>query len=293
MSQSLWLDMLGCSVRQYDAGGVNTRVIEAGTGEPVVLLHGLTGHAESWARNILPLAQHFRVLAVDMIGHGLTDKPDRPYLLPAFVGHLRDLVRAAGVGDAHLVGQSLGGWVATWLALEHPEEVRTLTLVTSAGFKVNLGTEGVAKLQSRVRSVTQKALGAPTRESVRARLEWLMHRSETVTDELVELRYRIFTRPDSRRTMARMVDDVTGDANLDYVLTEDRLRRLGVPTLVLWSRHNPTTPWEEAEAAAGVIPKGRFELMDDCAHWPQFEDPARFNALAAAYLSEHRNDTFG
>lgn len=285
--ESFWLRMLGCSVRWYDAGGISTRVVEAGAGEPVVLLHGLSGHAESWAKNILPLAERFRVLAVDMIGHGLTDKPDRPYLLPAFVEHLRDLMRAAGASSAHLVGQSLGGWAAAWLALEHPEEVRTLTLVTSAGLKVTLETDRLGQLQSQVRAVTQRALDAPTRESVRTRLEWLMHQPASVTDELVEVRYRIFTRPDSRRTMARMVDDVTGSANLEYALTEDRLRRLDVPTLVLWTRHNPTTPWEEGEAAAQVIRESRFELMEGCAHWPQFEDPVRFNALVLAFLSGH------
>lgn len=284
---TLWLDLLGCSVRYYDAGGITTRVLEAGTGEPVVLLHGLSGHAESWARNVMPLAERFRVLAVDMIGHGLTDKPERPYLLPAYVEHLQNVLRAAGAGEAHLVGQSLGGWIAAWLALEQPEAVRTLTLVTTAGLKVNLATEGMQQLQAQVRTVTQQALGAPTRESVRARLEWLMHRPETVTDELVELRYRIFLREDSRRTMARMVDDVTSDANLAYALTEDRLRRLETPTLVLWSRHNPTTSWMEGEAAAAVIPKGRFELLEDCAHWPQFEDHERFNAITLAFLSEH------
>jgi 2-hydroxy-6-oxonona-2,4-dienedioate hydrolase len=284
---TMWLDLLGCSVRYYDVGGVTTRVIEAGTGEPVVLLHGLSGHAESWARNLVPLAERFRVLAVDMLGHGLTDKPDGSYLLPAYVEHLRAVLRATGAGEAHLVGQSLGGWVAAWLALEQPEAVRTLTLVTTAGLKVNLGTEGIQQLQSQVRTVTQKALGTPTRESVRARLEWLMYRPETVTDELVELRYRIFLREDSRRTMSRMVEDVTSDANLEHALTEERLRRLETPTLVLWTRHNPTTPWEEGEAAAAVIPKGCFELLEDCAHWPQFEDPERFNEIALAFLREH------
>jgi 2-hydroxy-6-oxo-6-(2'-carboxyphenyl)-hexa-2,4-dienoate hydrolase len=288
---TLWLDMLGASVRYYDAGNIRTRVIEAGVGDPVVLLHGLSGHAESWARNIVPLAERFRVLAVDMIGHGLTDKPEAPYRLPAFVDHLRSVLAATGAGPAHLMGQSLGGWVAAWLALEQPEAVRTLTLVTTAGLQVNLATERMQQLQNQVRTVTQKALGAPTRDSVRARLEWLMHRPESVTDELVELRYRIFVREDSRRTMGRMVDDVTGDANLEYALTEERLGRLEAPTLVLWSRHNPTTPWDEGKAAAEVIPKGRFELLEDCAHWPQFEDPQHFNQRALAFLSEHSLDS--
>src|SRR5437588_8207286 len=108
--------MLGASIRYYDAAGVRSRALEAGSGEAVILLHGLTGHADTWVRNVIPLSKHFRVLAIDMIGHGLTDKPQVSYAMPTFVRHVRDLMFAAGISRAHLVGQALGGWVAACLA---------------------------------------------------------------------------------------------------------------------------------------------------------------------------------
>src|SRR5205085_1365087 len=76
---SIWVDLLGAEVRFRDAGGLRTRSIEAGEGEPLILLHGSGGHAEAYSRNVLPLANDFRVHAVDMIGHGLTDKPESGY----------------------------------------------------------------------------------------------------------------------------------------------------------------------------------------------------------------------
>ena len=83
---TFWLEMLGGEVRYYDAGGVRTRCLEAGSGPALVLLHGTGGHAESWIRNVLPLGAHFRVYAIDMVGHGFSDKPNPDIITP---DHLR------------------------------------------------------------------------------------------------------------------------------------------------------------------------------------------------------------
>src|SRR6478752_8198150 len=115
----MWLELLGLDVRQHyvDAGGVRTRVLEAGTGPALLLLHGMGGHAETYQRNIGPLARHFRVIVPDMIGHGYTDRPDVSYTLDDYADHLFDLLTALGVEKAHLSGEALGGSVAAWMAL--------------------------------------------------------------------------------------------------------------------------------------------------------------------------------
>src|SRR6185436_13870284 len=69
---TIWVDLLGTQVKYYDAAGLRTRAIEAGSGDALILLHGSGGHAEAYTRNVVPLAEHFRVCSVDMIGHGLT-----------------------------------------------------------------------------------------------------------------------------------------------------------------------------------------------------------------------------
>src|SRR5262245_50980332 len=104
---SIWVDLLGAEVKYYDAGGIRTRAIEAGAGEPLILLHGSGGHAEAYTRNVMPLAEHFRVYSIDMIGHGLTDKPDGDYQAPDYARHIVDFMDAAGIQQAHLAGESL------------------------------------------------------------------------------------------------------------------------------------------------------------------------------------------
>ncbi len=287
---TFWIEALSASVRYYDAGGVRTRVIEAGEGgPPVVLMHGLSGHAESFIRNVVPLsAAGYHVYAVDAIGHGFSSKPaDVTYHSPAFERHLLDVLEAIGAESAHLIGQSLGAWTAWRVALAHPGRVRSLTSATGAG--ILLGDEA-AKEQSeeihkRVGSVTARALEEPTRERVRARLQWLMASPDRVTDELVETRYRIFNLPDSRAVMGKVSAEQTSDANRANLITEDDLARTEVPVLLLWTDKNPTVPASVAERAARIVPGARFELIEGAGHWPQFEQPDEFHRIVLDFLA--------
>src|SRR5580704_19680427 len=89
-SGSMWLELVGTGIKEtfHDVGGIRTRVLEAGDGPPLLILHGTGGHAETYQRNIGPLSRHFRVLVPDMLGHGFTDRPDVPYTLDDFSNHL-------------------------------------------------------------------------------------------------------------------------------------------------------------------------------------------------------------
>jgi 2-hydroxy-6-oxonona-2,4-dienedioate hydrolase/2-hydroxy-6-oxo-6-(2'-carboxyphenyl)-hexa-2,4-dienoate hydrolase len=287
---TFWTEALGASVRYYNAGGVRTRVIEAGEdGPPVVMMHGLSGHAESFVRNVVPIAAAgYRVYAVDAIGHGFSAKPaEVTYHSPVFERHLLDLLDAVGADRAHLIGQSLGAWTSWRVALAHPERVRSLVSATGAGI---LLSDEASKKQSqeihkRVGSVTARALEEPTRERVRTRLEWLMASPERVTDELVETRYRIFNLPDSRDVMGKVSAEQTSEANRVNLITEADLARTTVPVLLLWTDKNPTVPASIAQRAAELVPGARFELVEDAGHWPQFEQPDAFHSIVLDFLA--------
>jgi 2-hydroxy-6-oxonona-2,4-dienedioate hydrolase/2-hydroxy-6-oxo-6-(2'-carboxyphenyl)-hexa-2,4-dienoate hydrolase len=290
---SLWTDALGAQVRFIQAGPWRTRVLEAGEGDHhVILLSGITGHVEGWTRNVLPLTERgLHVYAIDAIGHGFTDKPvDRPYTAPLFTEHIIATMDALGIERADLVGQSLGGWNALYTAKTHPDRVGKLVHVTGAGILLDDAARAQESedVGDRVRSVTQKALAAPTRQSVRERLEWLMYDPATVTDELVESRYRIYTLPDSQQAMPRLVEDAPGAANRPYLLTESDLAALPQETLIIWSDHNPTTPPEVGQRAAEIIPNASFAMIEDAGHWPMFEQPEAFNRIAGDFLTNGR-----
>ena len=282
---SFWIDLLGAETRFRTVGGHRTRSIEAGAGDPVICLHGVSGHAEAWVRNLLPLGRFGRLHALDMLGHGLTDKPLIDYsigVLGAHVLRFADEIRAEKI---HLVGQSLGGWVSAWLAVNHPDRVASFISVTGAGLQItDDGAALTAKHGANVGNATKQALDNPTREKVRTRLEWLVRDPKLVTDELVEVRYRLYSQPDFLAVAPRLVDAFTFNIKPTEVMTREKLATISAPTLVFWTRHNPTMHWEVGKQASQIIPNASWYLMEDAGHWPQFEKPEEFNEVVGTFL---------
>ncbi|MGK2931682.1 MAG: alpha/beta fold hydrolase [Solirubrobacterales bacterium] len=282
---SFWVEMLGTEVRFRTADGRRTRSIESGQGETVVLLHGISGHAETWARNVAHLGQSYRVHALDMLGHGFTDKPSIEYSIQALGEHVLGFLDAIGAQRAHLVGQSLGGWVAGWLAIHHPDRIASLVSVTGAGLQLNEADAAItARVGHKVGEATMRAVTSPTLASVRTRLEWLVHDPTIITDELVQTRLQMYTRPDFLAIADQLVTSFTTRPDPLELLTSERLSRIACPTLVLWTKQNPTMPWSVGKRASEVIPGAAWYLMDRAGHWPQFEKPAEFNAVLGHFL---------
>ena len=115
---SIWSELADVDHRLFhvDVDGVRTRVLQAGDGPDLVLLHGTGGHLEAYARDIAGLARDFRVTCYDMVGHGWSDLPDRPFTIDVLSDHLIGLLDALGIDAPHLSGESLGGWVVAWRA---------------------------------------------------------------------------------------------------------------------------------------------------------------------------------
>ncbi|MBW8485876.1 alpha/beta fold hydrolase [Actinomadura parmotrematis] len=281
---TIWTELTGVDVAQtfVDAGGVTTRAVQAGPadGPPVVFLHGTSGHLEAFVRNLpAHAAAGYRCHAIDMLGHGYTGKPDHPYEIPRYVEHLAAYLDAAGIGRAHLVGESLGGWVAAWLASEDPGRVASLQLLAAGGTKAD------PKIMERIRTSTRRAVETDDIDLTRARLHLLMHDPERdVSEELVEIRHRIYHRPDFVANVGNLLclqDMETRQRNL---LRPDRLARITAPTLVVWGRNNPFGEVPEARAMHEAIPGSRLELFDDCGHWPQHERHEIYNPLSLEFL---------
>lgn len=284
---SLWRSMLGCEVRFRDAGGVRTRCLEAGRGEPLILVHGLGGHAEQFAYNLLLLSRTFRVMAVDLIGHGLTDKPRLPYNIGDYTKHLLAVMDAVGLQRANFVGVSLGGWLATSLALEAPHRVHRLVNCNGAGFAWSKRPQREEEDEFRSLVTKYRSLSEPTPENVRARLELLMHDPDDCTDELVDIRLEF--------ELAQRRQEISGDLAAilapdsptrgTYGLTEQRLQNLERPALFLWGAQNPGVWTSSAQYAADLAPQGSLHVIDRVAHWPNWEAPERFNAVTADFLT--------
>jgi 2-hydroxy-6-oxonona-2,4-dienedioate hydrolase len=280
--ESIWSDLQGVRFTQdyVDVGGVETRYLRSGKpGTPaVVFLHGTGGHAEAYTRNIGPYGAHFDTFAIDMLGHGMTGKPDYDYDMPAYVKHLAGFLDAMGLEKATLSGESLGGWLAAHFAVAHPDRVDKLVLNTAGGEMVQ------PKALEALRNSTQAAVEDPSWPRLKDRLEWLMYAKPDVHDDLIACRQRIYATPEMRANIHHLLCLHTIEARQRFALTKEQWARITQPTLVLWTSHDPTATVEVGEHLASLIPGCDFVVMDECGHWPQFEDPDTFNRITIDFL---------
>ncbi|BCN80817.1 alpha/beta fold hydrolase [Rhodococcus hoagii] len=280
---TIWNELAGIdfAVKTVDAAGIPTRSLQAGSGdEAVVFLHGTSGHLEAFARNIAVHAAHYECHAIDMLGHGYTGKPDYAYEIPRYVEHLVNYLDAVGLDKVHLVGESLGGWVAAHLASEQPERVLSLQLLAAGGTVAN------PEIMERIRTSTTKAVRSDDVELTRARLRLLMHDPVDATEELVEARHRIYHQPDFVANIHNLLSLQDMETRQRNLLRPDRLARIQAPTLVVWGHENPFGDVPEAKKMAEDIPGAQLQLYPECGHWPQHEQAALYNPLSLEFLAK-------
>lgn len=277
---SIWGDLAGVELRQrtVDAGGIATRVVEAGTGPALVMLHGTGGHLEAYSRNVRDLAKEFRIVLYDMAGHGHSSKPDRPYTIDYLSDHLIAVLDALDIEKAHLSGESLGGWVAAWAAAHHPDRIDRLVLNTPGNIT------NKPEVMAGLKESSMKAVREANRQSVRTRVEWLFHDKSLVTDELVDLRLRIYTQPGFENAMRNILAVQDWEHRRPYVWSSQWCSRIVSPTLLLWTDHDPTASVEEATLLEELIPGSRLEVIEGAGHWPQWEKPDQFNETHIRFL---------
>jgi 2-hydroxy-6-oxonona-2,4-dienedioate hydrolase len=282
---SIWSALSELDYRHsfVDAAGISTRTVQVGPddGEPVVFLHGTSGHLEAFVRNLPAHARRYRCHAIDMLGHGYTGKPDYPYEIPRYVEHLLGYLDAVGVGRAHLVGESLGGWVASWLASEHPHRVASLQLLCMGGTKIN------PEVMQRLKTSTTAAVMQNDRDLTKQRLRLLWADwDDEFGDELTDIRYAIYHQPDFQKNLHNLLALQEVDARERNLLRPERMATIAAPTLVVWGNKNPFGEIPEATAIAEAIPGARLEIFPETGHWPQHEQAERYNALSLAFLAE-------
>ncbi|WP_216215382.1 alpha/beta fold hydrolase [Amycolatopsis aidingensis] len=278
---SIWTELTGVdfALGMVDAAGVPTRSLRAGHGEPVVFLHGTSGHLEAFVRNIPAHAPHYECHAIDLLGHGYTGKPDYPYEIPRYMEHLVNYLDAAGLERVHLVGESLGGWVAARVAGEYPHRVRSLQLLAAGGMVAN------PEVMQRIKTSTTHAVHTDDIELTRKRLELLMYDAERdVSQELVEVRHRIYHQPEFVRNLPNLLCLQEMEVRQRNLLRPEQLELIKAPTMVIWGHQNPFGDVPEAQRLAEAIPNSELHLFGECGHWPQHEQHERYNTLSLEFL---------
>lgn len=282
MHASLWSDLTRASFKQgyIQAGDIRTRYLSTGRDDQPLLLflHGTGGHAEAYTRNIAVHGEHFWTFAIDMVGHGWSDKPLIDYEIPAYADHLVKFIESLGRRTVYLSGESLGGWVATYLAIHRPELLERLVLNTAGGWTAH------PEVMAKIKTLSMQAVEDPSHERLRARLEFLMYDKAQVNDDLVTARRNIYRQPGYIEITRRVLCLQEMPIRRRNMFSREQYNSISIPTLVLWTTHDPTATVNEGRELASMIPGSEFAVIKNCGHWPQFEAPDEFNQIHLNFL---------
>jgi len=280
--ESVWQDLANVEFKQgwRDAGGVRTRYLCSGQDDKplLVFLHGSAGHAEAYTRNLKAHAEHFWTWSIDMLGHGWTDKPGKDIEIADYVGHLVDFIDSLGVEKAYISGESLGGWVAAKFAAWHPDRLHKVVLNTMGGSRAE------PSVMNTIRTLSMRAAEDPSWDFIKARLEWLMADPAQVHDDLVACRQRIYAQEGFVEAMKNIMCLQDPEIRARNLISDDEFDAITADAMVLWTSDDPTADVEEGRKIASRIKNARFEVMEGCGHWPQFEKPEEFNRIHLDFL---------
>jgi pimeloyl-ACP methyl ester carboxylesterase len=260
---------------------------QAGAGPALVLIHGITSDSTTWTQVMPGLAEHFTVIAPDLLGHGGSAKPTGDYSLGAHASLVRDILQELGHDQATFVGHSLGGGVAMQIAYQFPERCERLILVDSGGLgrEVSLllraatlpGAEYVlpiltngrlldaGRMVGRVMGAVGRGPGTDLRETARGHATL----ADRVTREAFLRTVRSVVEPSGQRV------DAT-----DRLYLAER-----APMLFVWGQHDTLIPVSHAHSAHAQVPTSRLAVFEDSGHFPHLDEPEHFVEVLSEFIA--------
>ena len=272
--------------RQIDLHGHDVVYRMAGSGPPVVLVHGMVNSSRHWESVAMRLADRYTVIAPDLIGHGDSATPRGDYSLGAHAASIRDLLAAIGVESATLVGHSLGGGVAMQFFYQFPQRTERLVLVSSGG----LGREVSPLLRSAALPGASALVALAAHRRSLAVLTTIGDRltargsRKGVYVHAIARALRPLEGRGSREAFLQTLRSVI-DVRGQRVSARDRLYLLSpLPTLIVWGERDNTIPIAHGRDAHHAIPGSRFETLPGAAHFPHIEDPEGLAGVLGEFL---------
>ena len=271
--------------QNVDVDGLPIRYLSAGTGPPLVLLHGAGDNALDWQWVMRPLATTYRVYVPDLRGSPNSARPAIDYSPAYFERFVAAFVDALDIGQATFAGNSLGGLIALRLALSEPARVTALVLVDSAGLGRTINpaftSVNVPGLGEAAMPLWRTPIGAYQRAWGRTAL--LFAHPASAPREWVKEQRRLALLPgylEAHLTALRAQVDPAGQRE---VLVH-QLSLLEMPTLVVWGARDRVFPESQARVAAARLPEGSLAIISECGHMPHVECPDRFLAALDGFL---------
>jgi pimeloyl-ACP methyl ester carboxylesterase len=253
--------------RTVSVDGRDVRYYTAGSGDPLVVIHGGGGDARTWENNIRELARTYTVYAPDLPGYGGSQPLAGRYYIPELAAFLDRFTRKLGLETFHLIGHSLGGGIALTFALDFPRRLRKLVLVSS----LCLGNEIAFWVRLLSLPALLKSVGVVVMATLRG-IKWVFERFNPAE----------YVMPMSPASVT-IGGAITTFRSQSLVL-KDRLAEVGVPTLLVWGKKDPIVPVRHAYEAAAAMPRAQVKVFGKVGHDVHRDALAGFSSAVSGFL---------
>jgi pimeloyl-ACP methyl ester carboxylesterase len=272
-------------LHQVEIDGAPVNYVDIGSGDhpPVVFVHGLGGQWQNWLENIPRAAQERRAIAIDLPGFGLSPMPHEEITIPGYGRTVNALCDRLGLGVVELVGKSMGGFISAEVAIQFPQRVDRLILVSAAGItSADLDRRPIQTVGRIATVLTNWSAPLDRKIASRAKARHLAlalvarHPSLLKADLAYEGFFKGTGKPGFNDALL---------ACLEYDFRE-RLPEIGVPTLIVWGEQDSIIPVKDADEFERLISDSRKVVMRQTGHIGMAERPAAFNDLMIDFLAE-------
>lgn len=267
--------------KYIDVKGIQTHYHEDGQGEPLLLIHGSGPGVSAWAnwRLVFPiLSQHYHLYAPDVVGFGYTERPeDNQYSIDAWVDHIIDFIETVIQQKVYVIGNSFGGAIALHLTQRRPDLVKRFVLMGSVGNESTI-SDGLDAVWGYT----------PSFENMKNLVKTFAYdQSMADNDDLVEMRYQSSIQEGFQESFAAMFPEPRQTSLDAMALTEDQLRDIQIPVLLIHGREDRIIPLERTSwKMAQVIPNAQLHVFPHCGHWVQIEKTKEFTSQVIEFFNQ-------
>jgi pimeloyl-ACP methyl ester carboxylesterase len=259
--------------------------IAQGEGEPLILIHGYGAGMWVWERQIEILSQSYRVYALDLIGHGFSDRPRIDYTPDAYIHFLRDFMDGVGIEKATLIGNSMGGGIAWAMAIFFPERVEKLILIDCVPpdvfDKVKNDSFGTLVAIKDIPLLPYLVIGSRSKNSIKWILEECISDIKLITPEILNRQYRLSKIKGTTWVLYSTFKNASDAGRLKGYLS-----CIDHPTFLIWGEWDLIFPPAVGEEIHHAIKGSRFEVIEKSGHMPMWETSEDVNQAILSFLRE-------
>ena len=250
-----WINLEGLKIRYLESG--------KGKKEHLLFIHGLGSAADRWMKIPDMLSSDFHSIALDLPGFGESDKPEKmDYTIDQFGKIIVSFLKEMSLPNQHtsVIGHSLGGYIASEIAIQNPKKIKQLVLIDSSGM--------LEKPTPILEEYLQAAMN-PTPDNVRQAFEKMVADPKRIPEQLVDGFIRRINMPNAKHAFKQTLEN-----SATTQIGSNRLKKINsIPTLILWGVHDKVIPLEHSNFFKENIQNSKIEIIDDAGHAPFAEKP--------------------